>query len=300
LLGLFLFYFHSISIVFLFIDPQITKTNPVIKIKVYKLKLKKSMKKLSVLAIGLLIVLGSCRVVRQGEVGVKRTFGKIQEKPLMEGAKLYNPFISTIIKLPARTVNMEVRLPLPSKEGLTVQSEVSILYRMEGSYAPSIIENLGKNYEQVVILPVFRSAVADVSSQYFAKDMHTGQRSVIEKDIKKLMDAQLKDRGFVIESVLLKSIVLPPGLTKAIEEKLEAEQDAQRMEFVLNKERQEATRRIIEAEGIRDSQKIISEGLSPLLLRFKTIEAFNKLSTSPNAKVIITNGEQPLMVNGEN
>jgi regulator of protease activity HflC (stomatin/prohibitin superfamily) len=258
------------------------------------------MKKSSILLVGLLIVLGSCRVVRQGEVGVKRTFGKIQEKPLMEGAKLYNPFISTIIKLPVRTVNMEVRLPLPSKEGLTVQSEVSILYRMEGSYAPSIIENLGKNYEDVVIIPVFRSAVADISSQYFAKDMHTGQRSVIEKDIKKLMDSQLKDRGFVIESVLLKSIVLPPGLTKAIEEKLEAEQDAQRMEFVLNKERQEATRRIIEAEGIRDSQKIISEGLSPLLLRFKTIEAFNKLSTSPNAKVIITNGEQPLMINGEN
>ena len=258
------------------------------------------MKKLPVLVIALLVFLSSCAVVRQGEVGVKRTGGKIQEKPLMEGAKFYNPFISTIIKLPVRTVNMEVRLPLPSKEGLTVQSEVSILYRMEGSYAPSVIENLGKNYEDVVIIPVFRSAVADVSSQYFAKDMHTGQRSVIEKDIKKLMDAQLKDRGFVIESVLLKSIVLPPGLTKAIEEKLEAEQDAQRMEFILNKERQEATRRIIEAEGIRDSQKIISEGLSPLLLRFKTIEAFNKLSTSPNAKVIITNGEQPLMVNGEN
>jgi regulator of protease activity HflC (stomatin/prohibitin superfamily) len=258
------------------------------------------MKKLSVLVIGLLLVMSSCAVVRQGEVGVKRTVGKIQEKPIMEGAKLYNPFISTIIKLPVRTVNMEVRLPLPSKEGLTVQSEVSILYRLEGSYAPSVIENLGKNYEEVVIIPVFRSAVADISSQYFAKDMHTGQRSVIEKDIKKLMDSQLKDRGFVIESVLLKSIVLPPGLTKAIEEKLEAEQDAQRMEFVLNKERQEATRRIIEAEGIRDSQKIISEGLSPLLLRFKTIEAFNKLSTSPNAKVIITNGEQPLMVKGEN
>jgi regulator of protease activity HflC (stomatin/prohibitin superfamily) len=110
----------------------------------------------------------------------------------------------------------------------------------------------------------------------------------------------LKDRGFIIEAVLLKSIVLPAGLTKAIGDKLEAEQDAQRMEFVLNKERLEATRRIIEAEGIRDAQKIISEGLSPLLLRFKTIEAFNKLSTSPNAKVIITNGEQPLMINGEN
>jgi regulator of protease activity HflC (stomatin/prohibitin superfamily) len=261
---------------------------------------RKAMKKSFILLFGLLTILSSCAVVRQGEVGVKRTVGKIQEKPLMEGARVYNPFVSTIIKLPVRTTNMELKSPLPSKEGLTVQSEVSILYRLVGDYAPSIVEKLGTNYEEVVIIPVFRSAVADVSSQYFAKDLHTGQRSVIERDIQKLMEVQLKDRGFIIEAVLLKSIVLPAGLTKAIGEKLEAEQDAQRMEFVLNKERLEATRRIIEAEGIRDAQKIISEGLSPLLLRFKTIEAFNKLSTSPNAKVIITNGEQPLMINGEN
>jgi prohibitin 1 len=253
--------------------------------------------RLFILGLGFALILSSCTVVRQGEVGVKRTIGKIHEKPLMEGARLFNPLVTTIIKLPTRTVNMEVRLPLPSKEGLTVQSEVSILYRLVGSYAPNIIEKLGTNYEQVVIIPVFRSAVADVSSQYFAKDMHTGQRAVIERDIKKLMESQLKDRGFIIESVLLKSIILPTGLAKAIEEKLEAEQDAQRMEFTLSKERQEATRRIIEAEGIRNSQKIIAEGLTPMLLRFKAIEAFNKLSTSPNTKVIITDGNQPLMVN---
>ena len=113
------------------------------------------------------------------------------------------------------------------------------------------------------------------------------------------MMSQLKDRGFVVEAVLLKSIVLPVGLTKAIEDKLEAEQDAQRMQFVLDKERQEAKRRTIEAEGVRDAQKIIAEGLTPLLIRFKAIEAFNKLSTSPNAKVIITNGDQPLMLNAD-
>ena len=253
--------------------------------------------RLFILGLGFALILSSCTVVRQGEVGVKRTIGKIHEKPLMEGARLFNPLVTTIIKLPTRTVNMEVRLPLPSKEGLTVQSEVSILYRLVSDYAPNIIEKLGTNYEQVVIIPVFRSAVADVSAQYFAKDMHTGQRAVIERDIKKLMESQLKERGFIIESVLLKSIILPTGLAKAIEEKLEAEQDAQRMEFTLSKERQEATRRIIEAEGIRNSQKIIAEGLTPMLLRFKAIEAFNKLSTSPNTKVIITDGNQPLMVN---
>ena len=243
--------------------------------------------------------LSSCTIIKQGEIGVKRSFGKINSKPLMEGAKVFNPFTTTIIKLPTRTINMEVRLPLPSKEGLTVQSEVSILYRLVGDYGPKIVENLGKSYEQVVIIPVFRSAVADVSSQYFAKDMHTGQRTLIEKSIKDLMMTQLQSRGFVIESVLLKSIVLPPGLTKAIEEKLEAEQDAQRMQFILDKERQEATRRTIEAEGVRDAQKIISEGLSPMLLRFKAIEAFNKLSTSPNAKTIITDGDSPLILNAD-
>ncbi len=252
-----------------------------------------------VLSILCTMFLGSCTIIRQGEVGVKRSFGKIKQEPLMEGARGFNPFTTTIIKLPTRTMNMEVRLPLPSKEGLTVQSDVSILYRLEGSYAPKIVEKLGKNYEQVVILPVFRSAVADISSQYYAKDMHTGQRSGIENAIKELMMLQLKDRGFVVEAVLLKSIVLPTGLTKAIEDKLEAEQDAQRMQFVLDKERQEAKRRTIEAEGVRDAQKIIAEGLSPLLIRFKAIEAFNKLATSPNTKVIITNGDQPLMLNSD-
>jgi regulator of protease activity HflC (stomatin/prohibitin superfamily) len=244
-----------------------------------------------------LLLMGSCTVIRQGEVGVKRSFGKIKSETLMEGAKVFNPFVTTIIKMPTRTMNIEVRSPLPSKEGLTVQSDVSILYRLEGSYAPKIVETLGRSYEQVVILPVFRSAVADISSQYYAKDMHTGQRSVIEKSIKDLMMTQLKDRGFVVEAVLMKSIVLPAGLTKAIEDKLEAEQDAQRMQFVLDKEKQEAKRRTIEAEGVRDAQKIIAEGLTPLLIRFKTIEAFNKLANSPNSKVIITNGDQPLMMN---
>jgi prohibitin 1 len=254
------------------------------------------MKPQTIIALGAIAFLSSCTIIRQGEVGVKRSFGKIKQEPLMEGARGFNPFTTTIIKLPTRTMNMEVRLPLPSKEGLTVQSDVSILYRLDGKYAPKVIENLGRNYEQVVILPVFRSAVADISSQYFAKDMHTGQRSVIEKSIKELMMKQLKERGFEVEAVLLKSIVLPAGLTKAIEDKLEAEQDSQRMQFILDKEKQEAQRLIIEAEGIRDAQKIVAEGLTPLLLRFKTIEAFNKLSTSPNTKVIITSGEQPLMI----
>jgi len=250
----------------------------------------------SIIALAAIVALSGCTVIRQGEVGVKRTLGKIKPQALPEGVQTFNPLLTRIIKIPTRTVNLEVRAPLPSKEGLTVQSDVSILYRVEGSYAPKIVEQIGLSYAEVVILPVFRSAVTDVSSRYFAKDMHTGQRADIERAIREVMMAQLKDRGFVVESVLLKSITLPAGLTRAIEEKLASEQDAQRMQFVLDKERQEAQRRIIEAEGTRDAQKIINEGLTPMLIRFKTIEAFYKLSTSPNAKVIITNGESPLML----
>jgi prohibitin 1 len=255
------------------------------------------MKPQSFIIAGLAVLaLSSCTVVRQGEVGVKRTLGKIQQTALSEGPRGFNPFVTTIIKVPTRTINIEVRAPLPSKEGLTVQSDVSILYRVEGQQAPQIIEKIGRSYEEVVILPVFRSAVADIASRYFAKDMHTGQRTEIENAIRDLMMVQLKDRGFTVESVLLKSITLPPGLTKAIEEKLASEQDAQRMQFVLDKERQEAQRRVIEAEGVRDAQKIINEGLTPMLIKFKSIEAFNKLANSPNAKVIFTNGDAPLLM----
>jgi regulator of protease activity HflC (stomatin/prohibitin superfamily) len=190
-------------------------------------------------------------------------------------------------------------MDLPTKEGLTIMSDVSILYHVDGQQVPQIVENIGRDYEQVVILPVFRSAAADIAARYYAKDMHTGQRAAIENSIRELMTERLQDRGFTIESVLLKSISLPPGLTRAIEEKLAAEQDSQRMEFVLAKQRQEVERMIIEAEGVRDSQKIINEGLTPMLIQFESIEAFKKLSTSPNSKIIITNGQVPVMITPE-
>ncbi len=253
------------------------------------------------LSIGLLVVMlvTSCTVVRQGEVGAKRRLGKINPRVVGPGVVGFNPLTTTVIKIPTRTINIEVRMDLPTKEGLTIMSDVSILYHVDGQQVPQIVENIGRDYEQVVILPVFRSAAADIAARYYAKDMHTGQRAAIENSIRELMTERLQDRGFTIESVLLKSISLPPGLTRAIEEKLAAEQDSQRMEFVLAKQRQEVERMIIEAEGVRDSQKIINEGLTPMLIQFESIEAFKKLSTSPNSKIIITNGQVPVMITPE-
>lgn len=251
-------------------------------------------------AVILVFLLPSCAIIREGEVGVKRTLGTYKDKPFDSGLKFYNPFTSTIVKVSTQTANLEVGLSIPSKEGLNIGAEVSILYNLQARKTPDILRGIGLDYEANIIVPVFRSAVADVSSRFFAKDMHTGERAQIEAAIRDQMKTMLKDNGIEIEAVLLKSIKLPPSLAKAIEEKLEAEQNALRMEFVLQHEQQEAERMRIQAAGVRDAQAIISEGLSQQILQFKAIEAFMELSKSPNTKVIITDGSgTPLLMNPE-
>jgi prohibitin 1 len=248
------------------------------------------------LFMGLIACLCSCAIIRPGEVGVKTRFGKLSE-PKTAGVVGFNPFVAKVIKLPTRTVNRELEINLPSREGMTIQSEISIMYRIDPSMAKKIITDIGLNYDNI-ITAVFRSASADVTSKFYAKDMHSGKRDTIEKAIAIKMNELLNEKGFIVESVLMKSIKLPPGLSKAIEEKLQAEQDAQRMEFVLIAEKKEAERKIIEAQGTRDAQKILSEGLTKEILELRKIEMMQNLSTSPNAKVIITNGtENPVMLN---
>jgi len=245
------------------------------------------------------LFLVSCAVVRPGEVGVKSTLGKLRPKVYNPGVVGLNPFVSRVIRVPTRTTNLEVRLNLPSKEGLNVNSEISILYHIDAQKAPELIATVGERYEDVMILSVFRSAAADVCSRFLAKDMHSGQRGIIEEEIKHHMDSLLTGRGFVIESVLLKSINLPPGLYDAIESKLEAEQIAQRMEFELQRERLEAQRKLIEAQGVRDAQKVLAEGLSLEIIQWRSLEVLQQLSSSPNAKLIITDGKTPVLINPE-
>jgi len=242
------------------------------------------------------ILLTGCAIIRQGEVGMKRRLGVLHPTVIQPGAIGFNPLTTTILKMPIRTMNMEINSNLPSKEGLNVAAVISILYRIEPAKAPYIVENIGVGNEQNVISSVFRSTAADVCSRFFAKDMHSAQRANIEKEIAEQMSTLLVPRGFVIEAVLLKNIQLPAGLARAVEEKLEAEQDAQRMEFLLEREKREAMRKKIEAEGIRDAQKIISEGLSPNIIQWQSIEAFRELSKSGNTKVIVTDGKTPLLI----
>lgn len=245
------------------------------------------------------IFITGCAIVRPGEVGVKQRLGKLDTSIHEPGTVIVNPFITKIVKVPTRTMNLEVELSLPSKEGLNVNSIISILYKIDQELAPNVIKNVGPQYEDVLILSVFRSAASDVCAQFYAKDMHSGNRAVIEQKIKESMEAVLKEYGFNVEAVLLKSISLPKGLYRAIEQKLEAEQDAQRMQFVLQYEQQEAERKKIEAQGVRDAQMILTEGLNPSVIQWQSLEVLNNLASSPNSKLIITDGKAPVLINTE-
>ena len=244
-------------------------------------------------------LLSTCAVIRPGDVGIKQHFGKLKGKTKTQGLMFFNPFTSSIVRVPIRTVNKEIRLNLPSKEGLNVQAEISILYHIEEEKVREIITRVGKRYEQTLILSTFRSASADVCARFFAKDMHSGKRGEIEKEIKSQMSILLEGRGFDIEAVLLKSITLPKGLYAAIEGKLQAEQQAQQMKFILQLEEKEAERKRIEAAGIRDAQLIIKEGITKENIEWKSLEVLKEISMSPNAKLILTDGKTPVLIGGD-
>ncbi len=242
------------------------------------------------------LLLTSCAVIRPGEAGVKQRLGVMEDQVTTQGSVFFNPFTTKIIKESIQTNNLKLELTIPSKEGLSIDSEISILYRLEVDMIPTVLKTLGPDYKSIMAA-VFRSASSDVCSQFFAKDMHSGKRADIEKAIKLKMEETLTPQGIIIEAVLMKSIQLPQGLSFSIEQKLQAEQDAMRMEFILQQERLEADRKIIEATGTRNAQKIIAEGLTPEILKLRSIEAFKELSRSPNAKVIITDGRTPFLIN---
>lgn len=255
------------------------------------------MKNLSSILFGVLyvITLSSCVIIRPGEVGVRRTLGKLSDKVLDQGVHGVNPFATTVVRTPIRTVNLEMALNLPSKEGLNINAGISILYHIDKKLVPQLIENLGLGYE-TIIQSVFRSASADICAKYMAKDMHSGMRAKIESEISLAMSEILNPQGIIVEAVLLKTIQLPAGLYNSIESRMEAEQQAMRMQFVIDLERKEAERKVIEAEGNRDAQLILSEGLTAEILELRRIEAMLKLAQSENSKIVFTGSDNAPMI----
>ncbi|MBC7863913.1 MAG: prohibitin family protein [Bacteroidia bacterium] len=247
----------------------------------------------------LLCCASSCTVIRPGEVGIKQRLGRLSPNTHLSGRVWFNPFNSRVIKTSIQTSNLELNLNLPTKEGVSVSAHISILYRLNTDSVKSVIKHIGLNYE-TIIANVFKSASADVCSKYLAKDLHSGMRSEIEKGILAKMSEILTQRGIITEAVLMKSIQLPAGLSSSIEQKLQAEQDVMRMEFLIKQTKLEAERKVIEAKGQSDAQKILSEGLTEQIIKLRSIEAFKDLSNSNNAKVIITDGKTPFLIGQDN
>jgi regulator of protease activity HflC (stomatin/prohibitin superfamily) len=237
----------------------------------------------------------NCSIIRPGEIGIKQTLGKIKGKPSVQGVRWYNPFISKVVILNMRTVEVFNTLPLPTKEGLSVNTEISLLYHIKKESANDVYLKFGRNYEEVIVLSNFRATAREISARFYAKDLYATERDKVEKAIFEELKLHIEQYGFVIDAVLLKDIILPPQLVQAIQDKVNAEQASLKMEFVIQQQQKEAQRKIIEAEGIKKAQDIINSSLTDKLLQYNHIEMLRSLSNSPNAKIIMTDGKMPTL-----
>jgi regulator of protease activity HflC (stomatin/prohibitin superfamily) len=240
-------------------------------------------------------------IIPAGHVGVVDFLGNVSDNTLKPGINLVNP-MATVVKFDARTQELKETMMVPSKEGLTVTLEISLLYSLSFEYANRIYKTVGENYVETILIPQFRSVVRGVTANYDAKALYTAERETLASRIETELSKLVKSRGITLEAAALRQITLPPGLTASIEEKLKADQESQRMQFVLLKESQEAERKRIEAKGIADFQDIVSKGISEQVLKWKGIEATEKLAASPNSKVVIIgSGKEglPIILGGD-
>ena len=234
----------------------------------------------------LLVVYLSTTMVPAGQVGVQDFFGRVSDRILQPGISLVVPG-TRVVKFSVQTRELKETAAVPTSEGLIVSLDVSLLFRLRPEAAATVYKTIGTRFEGVVIDPQLRSVIRDVTAEYEAKVLYSASREMVAQSMFKHIQAALAPRGIEAEQVLLRSVALPPLLTTAIQEKLQAEQQAQRMRFVLDRERQEAERKRVEAQGIADFQTIVARGISSELLKWKAIEVAHELSKSPNAKVVI-------------
>jgi regulator of protease activity HflC (stomatin/prohibitin superfamily) len=243
----------------------------------------------------LIAILQFWTIIPAGHVGIVDFFGNVSDNTLKPGVNFVNP-MANVVKFDARTQELKEIMSVPSKEGLTVQIEISLLFSLSFENANRIYKTVGEDYVDRIVIPQFRSVVRGITARYEAKALYTAERAQLSKEIESELVKLIGPRGITLESAPMRQIVLPAGLTAAIEEKLKAEQESQRMQFVLGKEQQEAERKRIEAKGIADFQDIVSKGISIQLLKWKGIEATEKLASSPNSKVVIIGGKDGLPV----
>ncbi len=262
----------------------------------------------------IIIVLGvmssAFKIIEPGKVGVQTLFGKVEDNVLESGLHVINPLCEvTTFSIQTENYTMSAKsnegqvegddaIKVLSSDGLEVTIDLSVLYRVNASRAPFILQNIGADYESKIVRPVTRTAIRDNAVSYAAVDLYSTKRQEFQFKINKTISDNFSKNGLEVQQVLIRNVTLPATVRASIESKIQAEQDAQKMQFVLQKERQEADRKRVEAQGIADYQKILSTGLSDKQLQYETIKAQKEIALSPNAKVIIIGGGKgnPIML----
>lgn len=245
-------------------------------------------------------LLGSCvKQIDAGYVGVKTLFGKVQDDVLPSGLHLINPLME-VRQIDVRTQNYTMSgvhdegiklgddaIRVLTSDGLEVTIDLSVLYRVIPAETPKLLREIGMDYEDKIVRPITRTRIRDNSVYYEAVALYSTKRDEFQDRIFKTIDNDFKKRGLLLENLLVRNITMPASVKAVIEQKINAEQDAQKMQFVLLKERQEAERKRVEAQGIADYQRIISESLTERQLQYEQIKAMKELSQSQNSKIIV-------------
>jgi regulator of protease activity HflC (stomatin/prohibitin superfamily) len=259
-----------------------------------------------VVGIGTLVV----KQIEAGQVGVQSLFGKVDNHTLESGLNIVNPMVEvTMFDIKTQNYTMsgvhdegdkggDDAIRVLSADGLEVIIDLTVLYRVLPNKAPSILKEIGADYKNTIVRPITRTKIRDNAVYYDAVALYSTKRDEFQARIFKGIEKDFKDRGLVLEQLLVRNITLPQSVKVAIESKINAEQDAQKMQFVLQKEKQEAERKRVEAQGIADYQKIINTGLSQQQLEYEMIKANKEIALSPNTKIIIMGGgKTPIMLN---
>jgi regulator of protease activity HflC (stomatin/prohibitin superfamily) len=244
-----------------------------------------------------------------GEVGVKSLYGKVQPDVLESGLHLVNPLLDiTNFNIQTQNYTMSAvhdegakegddAIRVLSNDGLEVVIDLTVLYRVIPEEAPKILKGIGVSYTDKIVRPITRTRIRDNAVYYDAVALYSTKRNEFQQRIFKTIEADFKSRGLVLEQLLIRNINLPNSVKQTIESKINAEQDAQKMTFVLQKEKQEAERKRVEAQGIADYQKIIATGLTDKQLQYEQIKAQKEIATSNNTKIIFMGkGNAPVIL----
>jgi len=272
---------------------------------------------LTIRIVGVIVILiglssSMFRVIEAGQVGVKTLFGKVNPDVLYSGLNIVNPLME-VTTFDVKTLNYTMSgvndegsaaaddaIRVLSADGLEVIIDLSVLFKVKPTSAPEILRTIGTDYLDKIVRPIARTAIRDNAVAYDAVALYSSKRDEFQNKIFQTINKSFTSRGLELEQLLVRNITLPASVKTTIESKINAEQDAQKMTFVLQKEKQEAERKRVEAQGIADYQKILSTGLSDKQLQYETIKAQKEIALSPNTKVIIMGNSKnaPIIIGG--